>query len=546
MPAIDVSTHIMMALQIGSIVAVPVTAGLLWLFNRAVVRGMRLSGPSGASSKGSPTTTDRAAASVKPHEPGGTNAEAEGSVTRVLAVYALAGGAFAITMTAFMFGSYGYGANYLSFAYSASMYAVPWVFALFAVMPKSRLRWAYLGIYAGLTALLLAWTVIRNPDILGGILQVWITSAAVALLLVAFTLRRLRAAGPLVLAIVVGAFAGGRIAGELALGSTAIFSASLNLWASLSLPFATFVAAYSPVFGVLGGLIGIAAGWALLVVIGRRYRRKRFSDQVLFLDTVFAWFAVTYAAQLAVEGPRWLLAAPAAFLAYKVLAMIGLALVRRKSPPGRRDLLLLRPFSLGRRSERLFDSLSKVWLRGGAIHMIAGPDLAVSTVAPTDFLAFLSGRMKSRFIRDEAELAEHLDGLDINPDPDGRYRLNQLYCGDDVWQLAMRALAARSDVILMDLRGLTAANQGCLYEIGVLIRGVSLRRVHFAVDATTDRTFLDAAVASLWEQLPADSPNRPYGGIASRIVWVEDKPKSRQQLLEALMQPLEAAPSTVG
>jgi len=293
-------------------------------------------------------------------------------------------------------------------------------------------------------------------------------------------------------------------------------------------------------FDLLGGLIGIALGRFVLMVVERRYRQKRFSDQALFIDTVFVWFALRQAIDLSLEGAQWLLVAPVAFLVYKLTAKACLAAVRSRQPRGHRDLLLLRPFSLGRRSERLFENLSKIWLRAGPIHMIAGPDLVASTVAPTEFLAFLSGRMRRLFISDEAGLTEDLGNLDVAYDPDGRYRVNQLFCSDDVWQAAMRALAARCDVILMDLRGLTAANQGCLYELEVLIRGVSLRRVHFAVDATTDQVFLEAAVASLWEQLPPDAPNRAYGGIASRTVWVDDEAKSRAQLLQTLMQPLEA------
>ena len=51
----------------------------------------------------------------------------------------------------------------------------------------------------------------------------------------------------------------------------------------------------------------------------------------------------------------------------------GFRVLPRTTSPKR--LLLLRVFALGKRSASLFDAMRKSWLRGGAIAMIAGPDL---------------------------------------------------------------------------------------------------------------------------------------------------------------------------
>jgi hypothetical protein len=80
----------------------------------------------------------------------------------------------------------------------------------------------------------------------------------------------------------------------------------------------------------------------------------------------------------------------------------------------------------------------------------------------------------------------------------------------------MRRLAARCDAVLMDLRGFSPSNAGCLYEIGQLLDGVPLGRVVFLVDETTDGEFLGSTFARLWAAVPPGSPNR--GLQAPRVI----------------------------
>ena len=65
--------------------------------------------------------------------------------------------------------------------------------------------------------------------------------------------------------------------------------------------------------------------------------------------------------------------------------------------------------------------------------------------------------------------------LDVAADADGRYRVNECDCHDTTWQAA---LVARSDLVLMDLRGFQARNAGCAHELAVLARapGAALGR----------------------------------------------------------------------
>lgn len=59
-----------------------------------------------------------------------------------------------------------------------------------------------------------------------------------------------------------------------------------------------------------------------------------------------------------------------------------------------------------------------------------------------------------------------------------------------MWQRAVELLARGADVVLVDLRGLRAGNDGVAYELTMLARLGALDRTLGLVDATTDRNFL--------------------------------------------------------
>ncbi len=128
------------------------------------------------------------------------------------------------------------------------------------------------------------------------------------------------------------------------------------------------------------------------------------------------------------------------------------------------------------------------------------------TLNPDDLFTFLSGRLRERFIANVAQVPARLAEFDLQPDPDGRYRVNECYCFDSSWQAALAALVQRADVVLMDLRGFHAKNAGCRHELGVLSLAAQVQRVVLLHD---DRT--DGATAA------SDITARPGG----RFVWVE-------------------------
>lgn len=514
------------------VIAAPATVFLLILFRRSVVRGMRrtvAASPAGAVPSGAPIapavpTAPQPASRV-------TLAEARTRTSRAALVYLAAGAAFSLVFTEAMLIQF-QRATPLLVWFTASLVVMPILLALWVVLPAGRMRTIATVVWGVFVAGALIVLCALNPDIWRGIVDIWTDNNAVAtLLIVAFMHRRIRAAGPLVLLLSAAAVIGGSLLLDAVEFSPAMFVVAAKIAGVFGSVRSSWV-----LLTVFGAVAGVVIAVPVLLVLGHAYTRKHLSDQSLTVGTVFLWFSLAYAVQLAPEGPAWLLTGVIAFAVYQLVTTVGFWAMRRSSHAARTDLLLLRPFSLGVRSERLFDHLGKVWLRVGCVHMIAGPDLVRSTVSPPELLSFLGRRLPRRFIHDERSLAEHLNAIDLAPDPDGRYRINQLFCGDDVWQQAMSALAALGTPVLMDLRGFTRANQGCTYEIEHLVRNVPLGRIVFAVDSTTERPYLEHVEERIWQYLPSGSPNLAYGGFGTRLVYVDGSAAGRERLLRALLE----------
>ena len=244
--------------------------------------------------------------------------------------------------------------------------------------------------------------------------------------------------------------------------------------------------------------------WAMARALARAYRDKRFSDLWYLLAAY--WLVVLGASALPplqsvgwialTQLIPWLWIPLAAWALRGWLAPLGV-------PP---TLLVLRVFQQDAGVQTLFDRVVERWRLSGNTVLIAGTDLLSRTIDPDDVFTFLNGRLADRFVANEAQVAERLRDFDLAPDPDGRYRVNECYCFDSTWQQALAALVAQADVVLMDLRGFQARNQGCRHELGVLATAPHLQRVVLLFDGSTDR---NTAMADL------------RGAPAGRVVWVE-------------------------
>lgn len=264
--------------------------------------------------------------------------------------------------------------------------------------------------------------------------------------------------------------------------------------------------------------------WWVARALAQAYRRKRFSDLGYL---VAAYWAVVLAASAlpSLQGSGWIgLVAllPWLWLPLSQWALRGW-LAPRAPPP---TLLVLRVFQQDAAVQTLFDRVIERWRLIGNTLLIAGTDLLSRTIDPDDVFTFLDGRLEQRFVTGDADLAERARSFDLEPDPDGRYRVNECYCHDNSWQAALAMLVQRADIVLMDLRGFQARNAGCRHELGVLARAAHLQRVVVLVDERTDRATAEADAAA---------------APAGRFVWVVAQRLGGRQAGEVL-RALSGAP----
>lgn len=284
----------------------------------------------------------------------------------------------------------------------------------------------------------------------------------------------------------------------------------------------------------------IAVAWLVLAAIARAYRNKLVSDQMLVVG--FWWLIFALSGSISLAGNHGLLAALGllALVAFSGTAAIALAMHRRsvRSRPAVR-LLLLRVFGARRRSERLIEELGLLWRHVGSIQMIAGTDLATANFEPHELFDFVTARLNRRFIGDPQALEAQLEAMDLDPDPDGRYRVNEFFCHADTWRLAVTRLAGSSDAVVMDLRGFTRANEGCRFELEHLLHRVDLRRTVLMINADTDVGFLRSILGQAWSTVAADSPNRRYDHPTVRLVPFERQ--NRAAMRHLLIRVAESA-----
>jgi hypothetical protein len=165
--------------------------------------------------------------------------------------------------------------------------------------------------------------------------------------------------------------------------------------------------------------------------------------------------------------------------------------------------------------------------------MIAGPDLVTTTVEPHEFLDFIAGKLARRFIDSGQTLDLRISQMDLAADGDGRFRVAEFFCHDDTWKITLSRLADESDAVLMDLRGFSQANAGCVFEIHELFNLVPLERIVFVIDDSTDQEFMRRTMEQAWHQIKDRSPNRRAGAGRLTLAQMNGK-RAFADLLYAL------------
>jgi len=534
----------------GSIAALVVSLAALWLYRRAVLKAMSRSV---GASESAPSYTTRHSVdrdkdigelslSVSDVNTGFLPADrslfkvAHRALRRNALIYAVAGAVCSLVLTVAVLWSTGMEFLPVRFSMVFWVYGWPVVLTLLFIAAIGRRDVLVLcGGYFAVLALLSTTAIFRSTELtLTQIVLFWlITNLPPTLLMYAFLARPIRAVGPLVLVLMLTAITGAVLAlalagsneGLLRMITEVAFGAGLNASAT----FVVILISGFMLFGVLG--------WFLLGFIRRGYLNKWLNDQSIMLDAIWLLFAVFASIGLAFEGSLWALSGIVAFIAYKAAVTTGfrLAAVSSQAAAHNTQLLLLRVFSLGKRSERLFDPIANLWRYIGSVNLIAGPDLATTTVEPHEFLSFISGHISRLFIRSSEDMQSRVSGLDSVADFDGRYRIHDFFCYADTWQMALATLVKRSDAVLMDLRGFSPQNSGCVHELNELINLVPLSQVVLVIDNSTDFAFLEETLELAWRNIGADSPNMTTPAATLNIVRL---PRISRQAITILLQHL--------
>ena len=277
--------------------------------------------------------------------------------------------------------------------------------------------------------------------------------------------------------------------------------------------------------------VGLLA-WMLLRELASRFERKRFSDVQLIVDCWWAIVAAEQAALLSTKlGMTAIPGALAAFAAYRLIVALALR-SRIRDDVGKR-LLLLRVFGYQSRTESLFDNLAQAWRFQGPVQLIAGVDLASRTADPGDMLKLLSGALDTQYVASAADVGTRMARLDYERDPDGRFRVNGVYCHDDTWRPAVQSMLHSSDRVLMDVRSFSQQNQGCLFELEQLLLHLPTESIVLVVDKSTDLRPLAATLERSWQS--ARLAGRAKGDGELALVAVE---RNSAEELSLLMQRL--------
>ena len=279
-------------------------------------------------------------------------------------------------------------------------------------------------------------------------------------------------------------------------------------------------------------LLGVGAGWWLVRWLAQRYATRRASDMMVRIDALTIVFALSMSiAYGAVFGwvAAWVLGG---FAAYWFLSRWILSRLRDTSPDRARPLLLLRVFGFDRRTQALLDDLQHWWRYLGTIHLIAGTDLAYTTVEPYEFLEFLGRRLDRSFVQGRDDLDRRLSEIETRPDPDGRYRIYDFFCYEHTWRMTVSALARQVADALMDLRGFTQANSGCIFEIEQLLATVDPGRIVVLVDDSTDLAFLKHTMQSAWRM---GGDRQPPHQTIGRTIRIVEASVHRRDTIDTLM-----------
>lgn len=244
-------------------------------------------------------------------------------------------------------------------------------------------------------------------------------------------------------------------------------------------------------FGILAGLwLAFRVLDGLVRLIDRGWVSELSLASVVSLAVIAMALVMGHIPDVDQDRAGWWVWTPLPWLAL-TLGAYALALGRPPGGAAGPQLLVLRVFSKDNRRHSLLDELQARWRFVGAVHQIGGPDMVAMNVDPHESAMFLGNRIHELFLPEAITLPQLQARLHTWPDHEGRYRINEVFCFNTAWRRTVEQLMQLSDVIVLDLRELTARREGTGYEISRLARAGLLERVVALGDNSTDWAHVD-------------------------------------------------------
>jgi hypothetical protein len=535
--------ELLMVLAVAGPLALVLALAILHFYRRSIQREMR-NATAGASSVASEGVARRAPLAALKYAAESLNDRAAGASPDpswpAAAVYVAGGLAFGVVATILVFGFAGIEFIPIRAAAVILGYAWPTVLVLNILWSGDRRRqFVVIAGYAAALGSLCLWVGLGTHSVatrIGGIelpaflnpVVFWAIAAAPSAYLLLFANRRVRAVGPVVLAFAGLAVAGG----VLILG---LLGTAPGLRAAAAILSATGLDAKSLLLAatLVGIAIGAPLGWMVVQALARAYDARRLSTHGLVTDTIWLVQSLMVCSSIASENGYWGATGLGAIAAYKLTTSAGFRFLaaRPHKPPLR--LLLLRVFGFDRRSSRLFDLIASRWRYLGSIRLIAAPDLASRTIDPGKLFAFLRRRLGKLFVHNEAELADRLQQLDERRDPDGRFRVAELFCAGDAWRGAVKRLMVETHLVVMDMRSFSKEHEGCAFELQTLLDAAPIGRLVLLVDRDTNVDLLKSILDARWKELSIASPNARLANPAVPLLRADD---AESVIVRRLMQ----------
>ena len=253
--------------------------------------------------------------------------------------------------------------------------------------------------------------------------------------------------------------------------------------------------------GLLGSTLAMIGVWAAFRALGalaggieRGWLGELSMVSLVGLGVVACTLVFAAAPDDPALAPSWLGWLPVPWLVIAMVVYVIFLGRESERPPGV-PLLMLRVFSTDKRKHDLLHRLQERWRYIGAVHQAGGPDLIDFNVGPYACAKFMSGSLHDLYLP-EAVSGEKLMGrFSHAADREGRYRINEMFNFNTSWRGNVEQLILNSQIILLDVRGLTAEREGTSFEVGLLARHALLGRVVAVGDGETDWAHIGGRLA---------------------------------------------------